>query len=471
MLMLGLLVAAFASAQAAGAATGGPFGTAGPTIPPQWGHWSDWTVGPTQPTSTGIERSGTGNAEVKGVKVPMAAKWTATKTAVSVAGAAAAAACTSTLIGAVACQAAAQYAVYKGIEKCLEYEWCRPATQQDLGYPPGYKWKPQTLAQYYDGPEEACGAMGFGLWRITGINSAQCSKANGDYSGFIATRVTNACATGYHMSGSNCVPDNPSNVPKLPSPPPYDDPGFIPWLNDWQGNSPRNGPDLAQDASDRGYPPELTASPDVSGQPGTGPTVTTTEERPKPDGSTDHVTRDTTTTVTPNITNNQTTNVTVTYTSNTTTTTNVTNNTTGTTTTTTETTTDPGARPEPPRLEIPNDYNKEVTQQQVLKELAGDAAPPAPPDQGQLVENAKTQAKTDLDALRTAAETLDKDPWFSWVWTPPTGSCSAFAGEVHGFQISWDFCPTVENIREVLGWLFAIFAAIEIYGQLFRREG
>lgn len=61
-----------------------------------------------------------------------------------------------------------------------------------------------------------------------------------------------------------------------------------------------------------------------------------------------------------------------------------------------------------------------------------------------------------------------KSSWFSWVWTPPVGECAPFSGTVHGYSISWNLCPTINNIRDVIGWLFGMFAAITIYGQLFR---
>lgn len=63
-----------------------------------------------------------------------------------------------------------------------------------------------------------------------------------------------------------------------------------------------------------------------------------------------------------------------------------------------------------------------------------------------------------------------KDDWFSWVWTAPaTATCAPFAGTVHGYSISWDLCPTIANIQDVLGWLFALFGCISIYGEIFRQ--
>lgn len=62
-----------------------------------------------------------------------------------------------------------------------------------------------------------------------------------------------------------------------------------------------------------------------------------------------------------------------------------------------------------------------------------------------------------------------KSAWFSWVWTPPVGTCSPYAGVVHGYAISWDLCPTIDNIRDVLAWLFALAGSWTIYLQMFRK--
>lgn len=444
---------------------------------------STWTPGATVPTSTGVARTATAVADVAGVKVPMAAKWTATKAAVATAGAAAGALCSTTLIGTIACAAAAEYAVYKGIEKCIEYGWCKP--DQSAPQTDGFEYYVQSFeSNFFPSRQAACNYYAsrrdvtvpsgapHSATVSADLNSCEVRNKTGGTVAFplLAKRVATGCPAGSYIgSDGSCL----SSPPLVESPPPYADPDYIPWLKDQQGNSPRFGPnfgpDLAQDATDKGYPPALEpAGPDVTGSPQTSPQPkTTTETRPRPDGSTDTVTRTTTTTVTPNVTNNQTTNVNITYNVTNQTTTTTTNSATGQTTVETSTENLPDVTP---RLDFPNDYNREVTQQQIAKELAGDGAPPLPPDQVGLVDAAKTKAQSDLDALRTASETLDKSPWFSWVWTPPSGSCSPFSGDVHGYAISWDLCPTINNIRDVLGWLFAIFAAIEIYGQLFKRE-
>jgi len=91
--------------------------------------------------------------------------------------------------------------------------------------------------------------------------------------------------------------------------------------------------------------------------------------------------------------------------------------------------------------------------------------------ESQAVDTASNQTSTGVqggldDAVAGYA---DKSGWFSWLWTPPVGECHPYAGTVHGYAVSWDLCPTVNNIRDVLGWLFAMFGAMTVYGQLFRR--
>jgi hypothetical protein len=82
----------------------------------------------------------------------------------------------------------------------------------------------------------------------------------------------------------------------------------------------------------------------------------------------------------------------------------------------------------------------------------------------------------DLAAAQTAvvndiksAINTDKNLWFSWVWTPPVGQCHNPSGSVSGFAVNWDICSTVEDFRDLLGFLFAIFTAWDTYNVMFRK--
>ena len=236
----------------------------------------------------------------------------------------------------------------------------------------------------------------------------------------------------------------------------------------------------------------------VTASPVTTPKTTTTTVVPNPDGSTSTVKTESQTEVKPQPTGGTLGDTKVIYPTTTTTTTTTTNNVTNVTTVQTTvinnygteaanqpsvpdvkppTIPDAGAPPviaPSQEIKFPDDYNREVTQKAMLAELDGSKLPPTPQDQ-----EARTKEKTD-SADKSLADKFkelpsqfvpDKENWFSWVWTPPVAQCSAsmFQGTVHGNTINWDICPWVENIRSAIGFLFALFGAMNIYSNLFRK--
>lgn len=136
----------------------------------------------------------------------------------------------------------------------------------------------------------------------------------------------------------------------------------------------------------------------------------------------------------------------------------------------------PAGAPEQKPLDIPTDYNREVTQKKILQQLDGslvDVADPANQEDRTKAEVEKTdKSLADKFSALPGELAADKASWFSWVWTPPVGQCSAsmFSGTVHGYSVNWDICDWVGRIRDALGWLFALFGAINIYSNLFRKE-
>lgn len=109
----------------------------------------------------------------------------------------------------------------------------------------------------------------------------------------------------------------------------------------------------------------------------------------------------------------------------------------------------------------------------MLTELRGTGAPTMP-DQTAIVNQAKTDdtaARNSMVTAITSAQDADKSIFPSWVWTPPSGSCTPIQGSVHGYAISIDVCPWVDKFRELIGWLFALFGAFQIYGYIYRPQG
>ena len=209
----------------------------------------------------------------------------------------------------------------------------------------------------------------------------------------------------------------------------------------------------------------------VSAAPVTGPsTVTSTSTAPNADGSTSTTTTSKQSTVTPRPTGTTVSDTNIKYDVSTITTSTTVNNVTNVTTITTTTDNQPANSPASgPTVPFPTDYNREVTQQKIL---SGSDAGALPPDQKVLVKTATDAADAQLAPKftdLTSQQTTDKSSWFSWVWTPPVGSCSPYTGTVHGFAIAWDICPWVNNIRDALGWLFALFGCWNIYGLIFQR--
>lgn len=208
-------------------------------------------------------------------------------------------------------------------------------------------------------------------------------------------------------------------------------------------------------------PPKVLAATQVTNADGTTSTQTVTEQ----------------TTVTPNVGTPSTVgNPNITFPSSTTTTTSVTNNVTGVTKVSVETKNEPPPPPGPATaLDLPTDYNREVTQQSILEELSGAKLPPAPIDPSIKANTDKDIADKGIASSFTDIPNKfasDKASWFSWVWTPPVGACtpSTYTGSVHGYTVAFDICPWVANIRDVIGFLFALFGAMNIYGNLFRKQ-
>lgn len=127
-------------------------------------------------------------------------------------------------------------------------------------------------------------------------------------------------------------------------------------------------------------------------------------------------------------------------------------------------------------VDLPDDYNRESTQADIAKTLddtktGREAA--AHPDFAQDVTDQKAAVdatiKTEVDKVPVDYP-ASKSMWFSWVWTPSVGNCQPWSNVVHGRTVSWNVCPYVDKIRDVIGFLFAIGGTWMVYNELFRRE-
>lgn len=129
-----------------------------------------------------------------------------------------------------------------------------------------------------------------------------------------------------------------------------------------------------------------------------------------------------------------------------------------------------------PAVQFPTDYNREATQaaikESINKLATGEGAQDAP-DFKKDVEDKKTamdKGITDFTDAIPGQFAESKGNWFSWVWSPPVGVCTPYQGSIHGKSVSWNICPYIANVRDVVGWLFALFGAWTVYNQMFRKE-
>jgi len=127
-------------------------------------------------------------------------------------------------------------------------------------------------------------------------------------------------------------------------------------------------------------------------------------------------------------------------------------------------------------IQFPTDYNRESTQQSIQQKLEDLKQGTGASDAPNYASDIEAQKQAMKDAIKEMMDALpgqystDKSNWFSWVWTPPVGNCSPWTSTIHGQFVSWDICPYVEKVRDVIGFLLAISGAWLVYTEMFRRD-
>ena len=125
-------------------------------------------------------------------------------------------------------------------------------------------------------------------------------------------------------------------------------------------------------------------------------------------------------------------------------------------------------------IDLPDDYNREATQQQILDALKCDDCT-VPED---VTEEQKAQIEEEVQKSVAMLEEAESDydnyktyfDWPDWVPSFPSGSCSPFTGSVRGLTISWDMCPHIAMFNELIGWLYALFAAWSTLSLFWRND-
>lgn len=115
----------------------------------------------------------------------------------------------------------------------------------------------------------------------------------------------------------------------------------------------------------------------------------------------------------------------------------------------------------------------------LLSELQGNGAgqPPnlttAASDAAAADKGKSDAAIAQLQAEGVAAVAHDNPGIYgNWLWTPPVGTCTAptaTLGLAHT-TVTWDYCPMVDSIRTVIGWLLALFASWHIWNLMMAKD-
>lgn len=75
----------------------------------------------------------------------------------------------------------------------------------------------------------------------------------------------------------------------------------------------------------------------------------------------------------------------------------------------------------------------------------------------------------DDSIAQQVADELSTDGIFTLPFSPV--ACTPFSKVISGKAVVLDLCQYTEMLRSLIGWLFALFGAYEIYGSIFRKPG
>lgn len=232
-------------------------------------------------------------------------------------------------------------------------------------------------------------------------------------------------------------------------------------------------------------PVTVTVPPSVMGRP-----TTTTTTQAKPDGSVDTVQTTTQTEVKPQVNGNTISNTTISYPTTTTTTTTTTNNVTNITYNTTtitnsystpETSPDTGPdgppKPETPlpespedqeKVEIPTDYNREVTQKSILETLKEFVAPITEALPTGEAETGSIQAANDqaMQGVTDISEgSLGLTSWFPSI---PTAQCvnPQVTTPITGDMVTVPICDAVNVFSQIVSGVLCFFCIVGCVAQV-----
>ncbi len=60
--------------------------------------------------------------------------------------------------------------------------------------------------------------------------------------------------------------------------------------------------------------------------------------------------------------------------------------------------------------------------------------------------------------------------WSTWVPSFPSSNCIPYQFSLMGHSITWDYCPYIAKLNELMGWLLALWTAHTISGLFFKKD-
>lgn len=382
---------------------------------------------------------------------------------------------------------AIEYGNSQGVFQCASYGWCKQDAPVSVnGVSPGYYWINGPAFPQYKDPGSACAAIGYpNILESVANSSYYCnisSNGNNDYTGKIASKVQGQCQDGFTLqTDQTCKSTAPGKI--VPATPPYDDPGFVPWLQTGQGNTPgRDGPalyDAAHNPAGNVESPSVPAGPQptvVTAPPVTGPKETTgTQQTTNPDGSTNSVTTQKQVTVTPQVSGSNTGNTSITnYSTNVVTTTTTVNNTTGATTTTVNQSNPDGANSSQKPDAAPDTGPKECGSPGKPKCLLDETGTPGATEAATAtagIKSAIDATKTTATDAITANQTTDRKQATTWQFgfSLPS-SCSPYTLFLGVVADYCRFQPIIHDLMSMVWYGSTFFAIAGMFNKAARGD-
>jgi len=103
----------------------------------------------------------------------------------------------------------------------------------------------------------------------------------------------------------------------------------------------------------------------------------------------------------------------------------------------------------------------ETTQKQIKDLLNPDAS--GVDSTFQTLKDAKSSA---YDGVKTSIDAVPSNDYgFTWEWIPtlPTATCAPLVMAASGHELSMDWCPVAEKLRDILGYVLYIGTAFMLF--------